>query len=470
MTNLTATYTDQYQLAMAQVYFENGQKDTTAVFDYFFRKLPFKGGYAIFAGLESVLEVLQDLRFSKSDLAYLKKQSFSENFLEYLQNFKFTGTILSVAEGDVIFPTRPILQVEASLIEAQLIETILLNLLNFQTLVATKASRMRLVAGDHQLLEFGLRRAQATGGYFATRAAIIGGFNGTSNVLAGKDFNVPVSGTMAHSFIQSYDDELTAFRDFAKGQPNNCVLLVDTYNTLKSGVKNAIIVAKEMEQQGNKLLAVRLDSGDLAYLAKQCRKQLDDAGLNYVKIAASNQLDEYVIKSILEQEAPIDIFGVGTNLVIGDPDAALDGVYKLASSAGKPRIKISESITKVSLPHKKQVFRIKDETGKCVGADAVGLYSENHIETMYHPFEPYKSMEIGSYTQEPLLKKVMDNGEILIEKRSLTEITDYSLQRLAELPIEYKRFNNPHIYKIGISEGLKKERDSLIKSYKKTAK
>ncbi|MDX1760664.1 MAG: nicotinate phosphoribosyltransferase [Christiangramia sp.] len=466
MNNFSATYTDQYQLSMAQVYFKKGQRDHNAIFDYYFRKLPFNGGYAIFSGLEDLLEIISNLRFKESDLKFLKKQGFEDDFLEYLKNFKFKGTIYSVQEGDVVFPTRPILQVEANIIEAQIIETILLNLLNFQTLIATKASRIRLVAGDAGLLDFGLRRAQATGGDYASRAAVVGGFDGTSNVLAGKDFDIPVSGTMAHSFIQSYDDELTAFRDFAEGRPEACVLLVDTYNTLKSGVPNAIKVAKEMEARGQKLLAIRLDSGDLSYFAKESRKMLDAEGLDYVKIAASNQLDEYVIKSLLEQQSPIDIFGVGTNLVTGDPEGALDGVYKLAWSNGKPRIKISESIVKITLPHKKQVFRIKDKNGKCIGADAIGLYDQDRVEEMFHPFEPYKSMKLDEFQQEPLLQKLMENGEMLIKKRSLKEISEYSLKRLAELPIEFKRFNNPHIYKIGISASLRAEREKLIQASK----
>lgn len=466
MNNFSATYTDQYQLAMAQIYFNKGHKDHQAIFDYYFRKLPFDGGYGVFAGLENLLEILSELRFKEEDIEFLKSQGFEEDFLKYLKKFRFTGKIYSALEGDIVFPTRPILQVEANIIEAQLIETLLLNLLNFQTLVATKASRIRLVAGDAALLDFGLRRAQATGGYFATRAAMIGGFNATSNVIAARNFDIPVSGTMAHSFIQSYDDELEAFRDFAQGRPEDCVLLVDTYNTLKSGIPNAIKVAKEMETRGDKLLAIRLDSGDLSYFAKESRKLLDDAGLDYIKIAASNQLDEYVIKSLLEQQAPIDIFGVGTNLVTGDPDGSLDGVYKLAYSNAKPRIKISESIFKVTLPHKKQVFRMKDDHGKCIGVDAIGLYHEKKVKEMYHPFEPYKSMNLDKYHQEAILNKVMENGEILIDKRNLKEISEYSFTRLSELPIEYKRFNNPHIYKIGISELLQEEREKLIKSHK----
>lgn len=466
MKNFSATYTDQYQLAMAQVYFDKGHEDDKAVFDYFFRDLPFDGGYAVFAGLEELLEIIEDLNFNKEDLEYLKEKGFTEDFLEYLANFKFRGNIYSCLEGDIVFPTRPVLQIESNIIEAQIIETILLNLLNFQTLIATKASRMRLVAGDATLLDFGLRRAQASGGYFATRAAMIGGFDGTSNVVAGRDYNIPVSGTMAHSFVQSYDDELEAFRDFANGRPEKCVLLVDTYNTLKSGVPNAITVAKEMQERGEELFAIRLDSGDLSYFAKESRKMLDEAGFNNVKIAASNQLDEYVIKSLLEQQAPIDIFGVGTNLVTGSPDGALDGVYKLAWAYGKPRIKISESIVKVTLPHKKQVFRIKDKMGKCIGADAVGLASEEKIKEMFHPFEPYKSLDLNDFEQEALLQPVMKEGKTLLKKRTWKEIADYSKKRLFELPIEYKRFNNPHIYKIGISSELREERDKLIRKFK----
>jgi nicotinate phosphoribosyltransferase len=466
MLNFSATYTDQYQLAMSQVYFKKGQKDHTAIFDYYFRKLPFNGGYAIFAGLQDLLEIIENLKFSDKDLEYLKKQDFDDDFLEYLKDFKFGGTIYSVKEGDVVFPTRPVLQVEANIIEAQIIETILLNLLNFQTLIATKSSRIKLVSGERTLLDFGLRRAQGPGGYYATRAAIIGGFNGTSNVVAGRDFDIPVSGTMAHSFIQSYDDEITAFKDFAEGRPKDCVLLVDTYDTLKSGVPNAIKVAKEMEERGQKLMAIRLDSGDLAYLSKQSRKMLDAAGLDYVKIAASNQLDENVIKSLLEQGARIDVFGVGTNLVIGAPDAALDGVYKLAYSNGKPRIKISESIVKVSLPHKKQVYRLRDSQGNCVGGDLVALFDENNIENMIHPFEPYKQMKVDRVEKEALLQPVMLNGKNKLEHKSLQEIAEYSKNRLAELSVEFKRFNNPHIYKVGISEALKTERDKLIASFK----
>ena len=465
MFQYTATYTDLYQLSMAQVYF-NKNENQRAVFNYYFRTLPYKGGYAVFAGLEELLDIIETLRFNEADLTYLKRHDFEPEFLDYLKTFRFNGTIKSVAEGELVFPNAPILEVEADLIEAQIIETLLLNILNFQTLIATKASRIRNVARNKTLLDFGLRRAQGAGGYYASRASIVGGFDGSSNVITGRDFDIPISGTMAHAFVQSYDDELTAFRDFAKHRPKNCVLLVDTYNTLKSGVPNAITVAKEMEVRDQKLLAIRLDSGDLAYLAKQSRKMLDDAGLNYVKIAASNQLDEYVIQSLQNQNAPIDIYGVGTNLVIGKPDGALDGVYKLAFSSGKPRIKISESISKVTLPHRKQVFRIYTENGAMIGADAVALAEETHVDLMHHPVEPFKNLNLKTLKQKPMLQPVMEFGRRINAKKSLSEIAAFSKKQLLALPDEYKRFDNPHIYKVGISTKLKEERDNLIAVHK----
>ena len=462
MLDFTGTYTDQYQLVMAQVYFMKGRKDQGAVFDYFFRKSPFGGGYAVFAGLEDFLDSLETLRFDDKDLNYLEEQGLQTRFLRYLEDFRFQGNVYSAREGDVVFPTRPVLQVEGTLLETQIVETLLLNVLNFQTLVATKASRMRWVAGDRKLVDFGLRRAQGPGGYYASRAAFVGGFDATSNVRAGRDFGIPVSGTMAHSFIQSYEEEINAFRHFAEERPEDCVLLVDTYDTLKSGLPNAIAIAKEMEERGQRLKGIRLDSGDLAWLAKESRKMLDSAGLPYVKIAASNQLDEYVIRSILEQKAPVDIFGVGTSLVIGGPDAALDGVYKLVFASNEPRIKLSETVGKITIPHRKQVYRILDGDGNWIGADAVALADEGDFETMHHPFEPEKSLSVKGFTKEPLLERVMENGKRCSSRRKIQEIARYSLQRLEKLPPEYRRFEFPHIYKVGLSDGLKRERDHLI--------
>jgi len=467
MINYTATYTDKYQLAMSQVYFLKGQKETKAVFDYFFRKLPFNAGYAIFAGLEDLLNTLDILKFDKDDLEYLQELGYHTDFISFLKEFRFSGNIYSSEEGDMVFPVRPVLQIEANIIEAQIIETLLLNILNFQTLIATKASRMRQASEKRGLIDFGLRRAQGPGGYYASRAAFIGGFDGTSNVRAGRDYGIPVSGTMAHSFVESYDDELTAFLHFAEVQPDDCVLVVDTYDTLKSGLPNAITVAKKMEEKGHRLNGIRLDSGDLAYLAKESRKRLDSAGLTYVRIAVSNQLDEYIIKSLLEQQAPIDVFGVGTSLVTGHPDSALDGVYKLSLANGKPRIKLSENLSKITLPHRKQVFRITDNDNMFIGADAVTMADEPDIDIMYHPLYPLKSLSISKFKKEPLLQKVMANGKRVIPHRSLPEIAKFSLNRLANLPEEYKRFDNPHIYKIGISKNLENERNRLIQEFKR---
>jgi nicotinate phosphoribosyltransferase len=463
----SATYTDQYQLSMALVYFKQGMAEDKAVFDYFFRKLPFGGGYAIFAGLDDLLDILGDLRFDDKDLSFLKENGFPDDFLDYLKEFRFRGNVFSSREGDIVFPARPVLQVEAGMLEAQVIETLLLNILNFQTLVATKASRMRIVAGDRMLVDFGLRRAQGPGGYYAARAAITGGFDATSNVRAGRDFDIPISGTMAHSLVQSYEDELEAFREFARVHPGNCVLLVDTYDTLESGIPNAIRVGREMEKRGERLKGIRLDSGDLAYLAKEARKRFDEAGLDYVKIAASNQLDEHVIKSLNDQHAPIDLFGVGTSLVTGRPDAALDGVYKLSWANGKPRIKLSESIAKITLPHRKQVYRLANDRDEWIGADAVALADEGDFSKIHSPFEPGKSMKTDDLKKIPLLEKVMENGKRTREKIPLGEISAHRQQRMDKLPPEYKRFVYPHIYKVGISDKLKDERDRLIGMYKR---
>jgi nicotinate phosphoribosyltransferase len=350
--------------------------------------------------------------------------------------------------------------VEGNLAEVQLIETYLLNTLNFNSLISTKASRMRLVAPGKILSDFGLRRAQGFGGLQASKAAVIGGFDSTSNVLAAKIFNLNAVGTMAHSFVQSYDDELTAFRKFVITHSGNAVLVIDTYNTLQSGLPNAIKVAKEMEAEGKKLKGIRLDSGDLAYLSKAARKKLDDEGLNYVKIVVSNQLDERVIKSLLEQEAPIDIFGVGTNLVTGNPDAALDGVYKLCMYDSSPRLKVSENIQKVTLPGQKKVIRFSDDDG-FYQADAVALRDEQQVEKIYHQFEKEKSKKLMSLKSEVITKAVAERGEIKIKIEKPEIIRERVQNNLSKLPVEYKRFEFPHIYKVGISEKLMQLRDTL---------
>ncbi len=467
MLDVTGTYTDHYELAMGQAYFLAGRKDDTAVFDYFFRRNPFQGGYTVFAGLPDLLSALENFRFDGQDLDFLEAQSFHPDYIAYLKTFRFTGTVCSPPEGDLVFPTRPVLRIEGNLIETQLIETLLLNILNFQSLIATKASRMRLAAGDGALIDFGLRRAQGLGGYHASRAAIVGGVDATSNSRAARDFSLQPSGTMAHSYIQSHESEVEAFRSFAAARPDDCVFLVDTFSTLGSGIPNAIIVAMEMERNGHRLKGVRLDSGDLAYLAKKTRAMLDEAGLHYVKIAASNQLDEYVIRSLIAQGAPIDVFGVGTSLVTGQPDAALDGVYKLAEAGGRPVIKLSENVSKITLPGKKQVWRVLDERGAFYGADVVGLENETEIPVMHHPFIPHQSFPLEARKTEPLLRPMMSRGKTVYEPPPLSRTAGYCRERLDMLPPEYKRFDNPHIYKVGISGGLKSLRDGLIARHRK---
>ncbi|KTD17304.1 nicotinate phosphoribosyltransferase [Legionella jordanis] len=467
MFDYTALYTDKYQLTMAQVYYLKGHGEYKAVFDYFFRKLPFDGGYAVFAGLRDLLHALEHFHFDEEDLNYLKEQGFNEQFLKYLKHFRFKGDIYACKEGELIFPLCPVIRVEGTIIEAQIIETILLNIINFQSLIATKASRIRYVADSCALVDFGLRRAQGPGGYYASRAAIIGGFDATSNLCTGRDYHIETSGTMAHSYIQSYDSELEAFEDFSKIWPDHCVLLVDTYHSLESGIPNAIKVAKKLEKNGHRLQGIRLDSGDLAYLAKMARHMLNDAGLDYVKIIASNQLDEHVIKSLMEQGAPIDIFGVGTNLVTGHPDAALDGVYKLSMANYKSRIKLSDNLSKITLPDRKQVLRILNRDNLFLGADVIALEKEEAVDMMLHPYDMTKSLSLTGFQQEALLNKVMENGKDLTENLSLKEIQQYFQLRFKQLPDEYKRFDNPHLYKVGLSSALKMERDELLNQHRK---
>lgn len=463
--SITGTYTDLYQLAMGRAYYADGLHEMPASFDYFFRKIPYGGGYVIFAGLADALEILETLRFTDEDLKYLSDQGFEKDYLEVLSRFRFRGKVYAPREGEVVFPTEPILRVEGNMLEVQLVETVLLNILNFESLIATKAARIRSVADGGILSDFGMRRAQGFGAILASRAAVIGGFDSTSNVYAAERYGLKCEGTMAHSFIQCYGDELTAFRKFAETQPDKSVFLVDTYNTLQSGIPNAIKVAKEMEANGHRLRGIRLDSGDLSFFARRARKMLDDAGLEYVKIAASNQLDEYVVRSLRHQKAPIDIFGIGTSLVTGHPDGALDGVYKLVMADNEPRIKVSENIKKVTLPGKKQVFRLLNADGSFFGADAIAQADEQSPEVLIHPFESHKRMSVMGIQSESLLKPVMENGESINRMDDVAEIKNYATQHLDQLPPEYKRFENPHTYKVGISEKIHNMRDELLRKY-----
>jgi nicotinate phosphoribosyltransferase len=457
-----AIYTDQYELTMAQGYFKSKKHDQRACFDYFFREVPCDGGYVVFSGIDTLLEVLSQAEFTGEALAYLSDQGFDDDFLEYLRDFRFEAEVLAPRDGEVVFPFEPVVRVQGRLLEAQIVETALLNILNFESLIATKASRLRHAAGeDRKVIDFGLRRAHGFAGVHLSRAAMVGGCDSTSNVYAGFRDGVPITGTQAHSWIQSFDAELEAFRTYAEAFPQKCTLLVDTYGTLDSGVPNAITVAKEMEDRGERLAGIRLDSGDLAWLAKQAREMLDEAGLDYVQIAASNQLDEHVIKSLLDQDAPIDAFGVGTKLVTSYDCPALDGVYKLSQVDDSPRLKISENRKKVNFPGLKQVLRLTDKDCNFYG-DCVILDGEQLPERMFEPFDEDKYVDIAEFDTEAILHTVMDRGEVLVERPSAVEAADYAKSRLAQLPEEHKRFKHPHIYKVGLSEQMRELRDATL--------
>lgn len=461
-------YTDFYELTMAQGYYLCGKKHDTSVFDYYFRTNPYKGGFTVFAGLDDFLSLLSSYRFSDEDIGYLERRGFNREFLNYLKSFRFNGNLSGVREGEIVFPNEPLIQVEGNIIECQLIESALLNIINFESLVATKAFRIKQVIGDRSFSDFGLRRAQGLGAVQGSRAAAIGGASSTSNVYTARLYDIPPSGTMAHSWVQSFGSELEAFREFVKTNPKNAILLVDTYDTLKSGMPNAIQVAHEMKQEGTRLLAIRLDSGDLAYLSKKARQMLDDAGLHDVKIVASNQLDEHVIKSLLvDQNACIDFFGVGTELITAKPNAALDGVYKLAETNGDPRMKFSENIEKVTLPGKKNVYRYFDAEGMFY-RDAVVLANENpnQIERIHHPVYPQRSTEVKNLKFESLLSPIVRNGNIITRNSNVNNIHQYLVERSRQLPQEHKRFISPHLYKVGISHELMELRNALVKRLK----
>ncbi len=461
----SALYTDLYELTMSQGYFFSDKKNDSACFDYFFRKNPFKGGYTVFAGLSDFLSLIKDFTFTDDNLRYLSSIGFNRKFVEYLKDFKFKGKIYSFREGEIIFPDEPIIRIEGNIIECQLIETLLLNIINFESLIATKTCRIVYASKGKPVIDFGLRRAQGFGGLQASKAAIIGGANGTSNTLAGYLYNMPVKGTHAHSWVQSFDSEIEAFRRFVENWPENSILLIDTYDTLNSGLPNAIKVAKEMEKKGKRLLGLRLDSGDFAYLSKKVRSILDSEGLDYVKIVVSNQLDEYTIQSLNNQQAPVDLFGVGTKLITAYDQPALDGVFKLAAIKNTPKIKISDNIEKVTIPGVKKVKRFYDNNKFLI--DGISLINEEKIKILRHAFIPYKKANISKFKSEELMSLVFDNGEILNNHISINEIAKYRKKRFDQLPDEHKRFVNPHCYRVGLSKKLWDLKDKLIKQYKK---
>ena len=473
VVDVSALTTDFYELTMMQGYFLNNE-NPDVVFDMFYRKNPFDGGYAVFAGLGELLPQLESLNFSANDIAYLKSLNiFDQRFLDYLSTYKFKGDIYAPKEGTTVFPGEPLVRVHTKLIDAQLIESLLLNTVNFQTLIATKAMRVCTAAGDGAVMEFGLRRAQGMdGGLSASRAAYIGGCKLTSNTLAGKGFGIPVGGTMAHSWVMAYDNELEAFREFAKIYPNNCVLLIDTYDTLGSGIENAIIVGKEQQAKGLKM-GVRIDSGDLSYLARAVRQRLDEAGLPDATICVSNDLTEQIITTLVTDNVPIDSWGVGTNLVTGGDQAALGGVYKLSAKGRKdgtfqPTIKVSNSSAKTTNPGIKQIYRFYGKDGLAI-ADLITLDEEEIKDgedlIFYHPVTDGDLFLLrgGKYDKvEKLLGCVMKDGKICVEQRSLKEIQDYAKESQSHFHKSYKRLINPHIYKVSLSKKLKNLKHDLI--------
>jgi len=464
--------TDFYQLTMVQGYRRAGMHEYRACFDLFFREHPFGGGFTVFAGLDEALRFLETLRFGEDDLAYLAEQDvFSASFLDELRALRFTGDVHAVPEGTLVFPFEPLLRITAPLDEAQLVESTLLNIVNFQTLIATKAARICQEAGWENVMEFGLRRAQGQdGARTAVRAAYIGGCTATSNVDAGREYGVPVSGTHAHSWVMAFPDELTAFREYVASYPEGAILLVDAIDTLASGVPNAITVAREMESRGQRLFGVRLDSGDLAYLSIETRRRLDEAGLDYVKIVASSDLDERIIHDFKSQGARIDLYGVGTKLVTADGDPALTGVYKLAAvkPPGEPwrnRLKISEGGKKATLPGLKIVWRLYRESGEMM-ADWIELEGPEPEFADgvwgYHPMLEYeKKLYRDVARAENLLRPVFRDGKPIEASPPLGAIRDRVRAQLETLHPTMRRLLNPHLYKVSIGPRLLEERRRL---------
>jgi nicotinate phosphoribosyltransferase len=473
-----AMLTDFYELTMMQGYFLQ-KHNPLASFEMFFRRAPFDGGFAVFAGLETLLKSISSFRFEPEDLEYLSKQKiFHKSFLDFLRDFKFRGEIHAVEEGTLAFPNEPLIRVQASLIEAQLLESLLLNVINFQTLIATKAARIYLASEGGDILEFGMRRAHGVNGALgATRAAYIGGAAGTSNTLAGKIYDIPVKGTMAHSWIMSFESELEAFQKYAEVYPDGCILLIDTYDTLRSGLENAIKIGKKLREQGHDAFGVRLDSGDLEYLSKRVRERLDQAGLQNAKIAASNELDEGIIRQLITKNAPIDIWGVGTHLVTAKSDPALTGVYKLMAKKlngeFRPTIKVSNNPEKISDPGIKQVNRFYNGNGAPI-ADLLTLEGEE-LEVglpyrFYHPRYPYRYLDVIDYQHiEPLLRPVMKEGKVIDDFPDLKTIQERTKRNLANLDDTYKRLINPHVYKVSLSEKLKDLKFGMIAEYERAA-
>ena len=465
---------DFYEFTMSNGYFKNGFYRRTVYFDVFFRKVPDNGGFAIAAGLEQVIEYIKELHFDEDDIAYLRSKGiFDEGFLAYLRDFKFSGDIYAVPEGTPVFPNEPIMTVKAPAIEAQLIETFVLLTLNHQTLIATKANRIVRAAQGRAVLEFGSRRAQgASGAIMGARAAYIGGCKGTACTITDELYGVPAGGTMAHSWVQMFDSEYDAFKTYCELYPDNPTLLVDTYNTLKSGIPNAIKVFKEvLLPMGKTKCAIRLDSGDISYLSKKARKMLDDAGLTECKITASNALDEKLIRDLMMQGAQVDTFGVGERLITSSSSPVFGGVYKLvavenASGDIEPKIKVSENTAKITNPHFKKLYRYYDrESGKAL-ADELCVYDEvvddSGEHTIFDPNATWKTKTLTDFTAKELLVKVFENGECVYDCPTIEEIAQYCRDQLDLLWDEVKRFENPHDYYVDLSAKLYEIKNILL--------
>ena len=466
---------DFYELTMGNGYFKAGYQDRITYFDVFFRDVPDKGGFAICAGLAQVIDYIKDLHFSEEDIAYLRgKKLFSEDFLKYLQNFKFTGDIWAIPEGTPIFPREPVMVVRAPAIEAQLIETFLLLSFNHQSLIATKANRIVRAAQGRTVLEFGSRRAQGIDGAIAgARSAYIGGCKGTACTISDELYGVPAGGTMAHSWVQMFDTQYEAFKTYCEIYPNNATLLVDTYNVLKSGVPDAIRAFNEvLKPLGIKKCGIRLDSGDIAYLSREARKMLDDAGWTECQISASNSLDEYIIRDLIQQGAQLGMFGVGERLITASSQPVFGGVYKLTAvedQDGKviPKIKVSENVDKITNPHFKKVYRIYDKgTGKAE-ADYLTVWDEFVDESkpleLFDPRATWKRKTYTNYVAKPLLVPVFQKGELVYQQPALQEIQKYCLEQVDTLWDEVKRFENPHTYYVDLSQRLWDIKQSLLR-------
>lgn len=452
-------HTDLYQINMGETYWNDGIQDQMTIFDVYFRKMPFDSGYAVFAGLQRVIDYVSNFKFTDTDIEYLREQGYKEDYLAYLKDLRFTGNIRSMQEGEICFNNEPLMRIEAPLIQAQLLETAILNIINFQTLIATKASRIKNVVGDDIVMEFGTRRAQEMdAAVWGARAAYVAGFDSTSNVRAGKLFGIPISGTHAHSMVQAYDDEYTAFKKYAECH-KNCVFLVDTFHTLKSGVPNAIRVAKEL---GNKInfVGIRLDSGDLSYLSKEARKMLDAAGFTDAIIFASNDLDEATILNLKQQDCKVTAWGIGTKLITAYDQPALGAVYKLtaiqdSNGVYDDRIKISNNAEKITTPGKKNVYRIiNNKTGKSEG-DFITLEHEdptswNEVK-MFHPIYTYKQKIIKDFTAKPLHVDIFTDGQLVYDVPTLEEVRTYHIDSLSVIWEETMRFLNPEEYPVDLS-------------------